>query len=153
MVCVQDLPMNWCFPFTSGAAVVTLTSTLGGRQAACPGEVVTYTCTALHTTVAGWNVPPDIMEYDYFTRSQIGQQIIITVFKLALTNKVLDPNNAALADLTTTLTVTATAGQNGTVVECHGDEPSETMNLVLSVTSEHNMYLCSLHIVACFKSA
>ena len=30
-------------------ADITLTSSLDGAQAACPGQVVTYTCTALHT--------------------------------------------------------------------------------------------------------
>ena len=115
---------------------MTLTSTLDGRQTACPGELMNYTCTVLRTSAAGWHVPPDIMELNYFPSSPIGQQSI-RGFQLALTNKVPDPNNAQLADLTITLIVTATVGRNGTVVQCRGDEPSERMNLTITVASEH----------------
>ena len=123
--------------FTAGTATVTLTSTLDGRQTACPGEVVTYTCTVLHTSAAGWHVPPDIMELNYFPSSTIGQRVIGD-FQITLTNKDVDPNNAALADLTITLTVTATLARNGTVVQCRGDEPSERMSLVLNIASEQS---------------
>ena len=126
--------------FTAGTATVTLTSTLGGRQTACPGEFVTYTCTVLRTSAAGWHVPPDIMELNYFPSSTIGQRVIGD-FQLTLTNKDVDPNNAALADLTITLRVTATAGRNGTVVQCRGDEPGERMSLVLNIASEQCVQL------------
>ena len=116
---------------------MTQTSTLEGRQAACPREVVTYTCTALHTTVISWVALPDIDSVHYFPRSPIGMQTIRD-FQLALTNKVPDPNNAALADLTITLIVTATLARNGTVVQCRGDDPSERMSLVLYIASEQS---------------
>ena len=120
--------------FISGRATVTLTSTLGGRQTTCLGEVVTYTCTVLRTTAITWFVSPDI-DFDYFPSGPLGNQII-GGFQLALTQIVPDPiNPTALADLTTTLTVTATAGRNGTVVECRGDEPSERRSLVLNIAS------------------
>ena len=116
---------------------MTLTSTLDGRQAACPGEVVTYTCTVLQTAVISVYALPDIDGVHYFPRSPLGQQSI-RGFQLALTNKVPDPTNPALADLTITLTVTATLARNGTVhvVQCRGDEPSERMSLVLYIASE-----------------
>ena len=114
---------------------MTLTSTLDGRQTACPGEVVTYTCTVPRTAVISVYALPDIDGVHYFPRSPIGQQVI-RGFQLALTNKVPDPNNAALADLTITLTVTATLAHNGTEVQCRGDEPSERMSLVLNLASE-----------------
>ena len=121
---------------------MTLTSTLDGRQTACPGEEVTYTCTVLRTSAAGWHVPPDIMELNYFPSSTIGQRVIGD-FRITLTTKDVDPNNAALADLTITLTVTATLARNGTVVECRGDEPTERMSLVLNIASEQSTYnLC-----------
>ena len=112
---------------------MTLTSTLDGRQAACPGEVVTYTCTAPRTSSAGWDVPPDIMQFNYFPSSPIGQQDIGD-FQVALISNV--PISMGLADLTTTLTITATADRNGTVVQCLGDEPSETDSAVLNIASE-----------------
>ena len=128
--------MTWLF--TAGTATVTLTSTLDGRQAACSGEVVTYTCTALRTTVVSWITLPDVDGVDYFPSSPIRLRVFGD-FQLALTNKVPDPTNPALADLTITLTVTATADRNGTVVECRGDEPGERMSLVLYIASE---YIC-----------
>ena len=128
-------------PFTAGKAIVTLTSTLDGRQTACPGEMVTYTCTVLRTSAAGWHVPPDIMELNYFPSSPIGQRVIGD-FQVALTNSVVDPNTPALANITITVTVIATAGRNGTVVQCRGDEPNERMSLVLKIASEHSMYTC-----------
>ena len=120
---------------TAGTATVTLTSTLDGRQIACPGKVVTYTCTVLRTTVISWFALPDIDGVGYLPRSPVGQQVIGD-FVLALTNKVPDPNNAALADLTITLTVTATLARNGTEVQCRGDEPSGRMSLVLNIAGE-----------------
>ena len=125
-------------PSTAGRAAVTLTSTLDGRQVACPGETVTYTCIALRTTVVTWFVLPDI-DVDYFPTSSVGGQRVIRGFQLALTGNVPDPTNpTTIADLTITLTVTATAGRNGTVVECRGDDPSERMSLTLNVASEHS---------------
>ena len=115
---------------------MTLTSTLDGIQTACPGEVVTYTCTVLHTSVVSWFALPDIDGVDYFPRDQIGQRIIGD-FQLALTSNV--PISMGLADLTITLTVTATLARNGTMIECRGDEPSERMSLVLNIASEQSM--------------
>ena len=117
-----------------------MTSTLDGRQTACPGEVVTYTCTVLRTTVVSWFALPDVDGAQYFPSNPVGQRAVGD-FQLALTNKVPDPNNAALADLTTTLTVTATLARNGTVVQCRGDEPSERMSLVLNIASEQSVQL------------
>ena len=120
--------------FISGRATVILTSTLDQKQTACPREVVTYTCTVLRTSSITWFVSPDI-DVDYFPNSPLGQQTI-RGFQLALTERVPDPiNPTTLADLTTTLIVTATAGRNGTVVECRGDEPSERRSLVLNIAS------------------
>ena len=129
--------MTWLF--TTGTATVTLTSTLDGRQTACPEEVVTYTCTVLQTIFASWYGFPDILEWHYIPSSPIGQLLTIGAFQANLTNRVLDPNNPFLANYTLTLTVTATAGQNGTVIECRGDEPSRRVSLVLNVASEHSM--------------
>ena len=120
--------------FTAGTATITLTSTLDGRQTACPGKVVTYTCTVLRTAVISWVASPGINFVNYYPRDQIGQRIIAD-FQIALISNV--PIAVGLADLTTTLTVTATLARNGTVVQCLGDDPSERMSLVLNIASEH----------------
>ena len=116
---------------------MTLTSTLDGRQAACPGMVVTYTCIALRTAVVTWFVLPDI-DVDYFATSSLEQRVI-SGFQLSLTGNVPDPSNpTTIADLTITLTVTATLARNGTVVQCRGDEPSERMSQTLNIASEQH---------------
>ena len=124
--------------FTAGIATITLTSILDGRQTACPEEVVTYTCTVLRTSVVSWVGLPRINRIDYYPRDQIGQQVIGD-FQIALISNV--PIAIGLADLTTTLTVTATLARNGTVVQCLGDEPSERMSLVLNIASEQSVQL------------
>ena len=122
---------------TSGTATMILTSTLDGRQTACPGEVVTYTCTVPRTSSAGWDVPPDIMQFNYFPSSQTGRPEDIGDFQVVLTD--VGPIDMGLADLTFTLTVTATLGRNGTVVQCLGDEAGERVSLVLNIASELSM--------------
>ena len=96
---------------------------------------MTYTCTILRTSAIGWDVPPDIMQFTYFPSSQTGQPVKIGDFQVVLTN--VGPIDMGLADLTTTLTVTATAGQNGTVVQCLGDEAGERVTLILNIASEY----------------
>ena len=43
-------------------ATVTLTSTLNGRQAACPGEEVTYTCSVIQGFSIGWTAAPVLVD-------------------------------------------------------------------------------------------
>ena len=107
--------------------------------AACPGEVVVYTCTALRTSSVGWRFPPDIDQFEYFLSSPSDQPMDIGVSQVVLTNKVLDPNTPGLADVTTTLTLTATPAQHGRMVTCLGDEPSEILSLILNIASEHSI--------------
>ena len=96
-----------------------------------------YTCTASRTSAVGWHTLPNIVEFDYFVSSPVGEIQVIGDSQVVLT-EVLNPS-AGLADLTTTLTVTATPIQHGRNVTCIGDEPNETSSLILSITSEHSM--------------
>ena len=121
---------------TAGRAAVTLTSTLDGRQTTCVRDVVTYTCTILRTSSITWSALPDIDGVGYFANGGSFGQQVTGDFQIALTDRVPDPiNPTTLADLTTTLTVTATVGRNGTVVECRGDGPSERRSRVLNIAS------------------
>jgi len=96
-------------------ASITLTSSMDGAQAACPGEVVTYTCTALHTNAIEWIVTPGISSAAFFQDDTITERTIED-FHLALTSRI--PNGTGTSDLTSTLTVTTTASQNGTMIQC-----------------------------------
>ena len=73
------------------------------------------------------------MQFNYFPSNSIEQRRIGD-FQVALISNV--PISVGLADLTITLTITATADRNGTVVQCLGDEPSEAISVVLSIASE-----------------
>jgi len=109
-----------------------------GHDAACPGEVVVYTCTASRTSSVAWRFPPDIDEFDYFPSSTVGQVQVIGDSRVVLTMNV-DTDVMGLADLTTTLTVNATSEQDGRMVMCEDDDPSERSNLTLNITSEHSV--------------
>ena len=74
-----------------GTATVTLTSTLDGRQAACPGEVVTYTFTALRTTVVSWFAFANIDGVDYLPRLESNWAAGFGDFQLAPTNRLVPP--------------------------------------------------------------
>ena len=107
-------------------ATVVLNSSVGMRQA-CPGEMVTYTCTvnqgffldwivepfALGSTPLGSSVdcnavsPPQCDNYDF----------VATFTNTANPTTV---QGGTLADMTSTLTITATVRLNGTVVQCRG---------------------------------
>ena len=73
----------------------------------------------------------------YATFGQLGKYRLLETSRLSSpTGFYTYPNIAGLADLYTTLTVTATPERNGTVVQCRGDEPSERMSLTLHIASE-----------------
>ena len=108
---------------------------------------MTYTCTVLRTAVITWVDLPGIGRVDYFPRDQIGQRVIRD-FQVALISNV--PISVGLADLTITLTVTATLARNGTVVECGGDERNERMSLVLYIASEQSVQSVNLEYACNF---
>ena len=108
------------------AQTVTLTSSVeqDGRQAACPGEVVTFTCMVTDEIRLRWIAEPFIPQsspIQYASSSIVG---LMTVdmsgqFRATLTSIT---QNGGFADLTSELTVTVSAPEamNGTVVQCSG---------------------------------
>ena len=114
------------------AATTTLTSTLDGRQTACPGEVVTYTCTVIQAFLIDWTAEPFIGESNrlQFSRSTPTEDRVIdcsdssTVpcvdldYRATLTR--VGPVQSGFADMTSTFIFTARARVNGTVVQCMG---------------------------------
>ena len=96
-------------------ANITLTSSLDGAQAACPGEEITYTCTALRTNAIEWVVKPGVSSAAFFQEDTITERTIGD-FHLTLTIRI--PNGTGTSDLTSTLTVNTTASHNGTIIQC-----------------------------------
>jgi len=136
------------------AATITLTSNVTGRQAVCPGEVVTYTCMVTQTTRLDWTAEPFLSSSDgvTFAVSAINEQatqscndfpsIQCTDIEFLATYTRVGPLQMSVADLTSTFTFTATARLNGTRVQCSGFTAagvvleSETLNITGEINSQ-----------------
>ena len=108
-----------------------------GMRGACPGEMVTYTCTVTQGVVLDWIVEPFLprsARIQFTNTDTIGRnfdcndiaplQCADIDFVATLTN-IANPT-ASVADITSTLTVTATSRLNGTVVQCRGTTADAT---------------------------
>ena len=125
---------------SSPVATITLSSTLDGRQAACPGEVVTYTCTVTQGFLIGWTAAPVLVDATFTRFTPTGPRLVGCSnasspvqcvdfdFQSILTN--VGPVQSGAADMTSTFRFTARAGLNRTMVECSGTTspptPAET---------------------------
>jgi len=137
--------------FMDTRATITLTSSVDGRQAACPEEVVTYTCTVTQAASITWNAAPVLMDssVSFLSTSLSGEQQLSCSdisssiecadldYQAILTSVgTVDMNGAA--DLTSTFRFTARAELNGTVVQCSAvnvpNAPPESQ--VLNVAGE-----------------
>ena len=111
-------------------ATITLTSTLNGRQGACPREIVTYTCTVTQGSILEWTAEPFLSATDLrFTPTTPANSRMVdcddyvniqcTVFDFQSIVSITNINaGMTLADLTSTFRFTARAEINGTVVRC-----------------------------------
>ena len=129
-------------------ATIALSSTLDERRTACPGEVVTYTCSVTQAVVLDWTAEPFIIETNrlQFSRSTSAEDRVIdcsdnsTVpcadldYRATLTS--VGPAQGGFTDMTSTFRFTASARVNGTVVECTGSTVTgvQRANSTLSVT-------------------
>ena len=115
-------------------ATVVLDSSVGVRGV-CPGERVTYTCTVTQGIALDWIVEPFIsgtgIRFRNSTPTDMRSVDCNEVtppqcdninFMATLTNTAnsMTVMNTPVADITSTLTFTATARLNGTVVQCRG---------------------------------
>ena len=128
------------------AATSTLTSTLDGRQTACPGEVVTYTCTVTQGFFIGWTAAPVLVDATFvrFTPSDqrmrgcgnASSPVDCTEFDFQGTVSSVGPVQSGAADMTSIFSFTATTRINGTVVECSGQTspptPSESYTFTVA---------------------
>jgi len=119
----------------------------------CPGEEVTFTCTAIEQPSLGWKIEQYIVgEVIFLHRDQMKLRVPISrgPFQIVLTS--LSPSNSSqeVANITSTLTVNATLTLNGTVVEC--DDVIKSAEITLHVAGKHYFFLTntkelhSLHI-------
>ena len=110
-----------------------------GRQAACPGEEVTFTCNVTDAGALQWDInllsdpirfaPIDILNNATTMMDSSGR------FTAVLTSAM---QNGLFGDLTSQLTVTVSEMLNGTVVQCSDGTSlsmSKTLNIAGIVTS------------------
>ena len=146
-VCNQELTAELVYNLFSPVATSSLSSTLDGRQAACPGEVVNFTCTVTQAFTLGWTaapvlVNPSLLRFTTFDSAgrMVGCSDISTIqcadfdFQATLMSVGSVVNSAA--DMISTFRFTARPGLNGTVVECSGlttpSTPSANHTLTIS---------------------
>ena len=138
------------YNLTSPVATSSLSSTLDGRQAACPGEVVTYTCTVTQGFALGWTAAPVLVDNTFvvFTPtdlrmlgcSNVSSPVQCNEFDFLATLTNVGPRDimTGAADMTSTFRFTARAELNGTVVECTGttSPPTPSVNHMFTVAGK-----------------
>ena len=142
--------------YTQGLAstqTVTLTSSveLNGRQAACPREVVTFTCMVTDSPGLRWIAEPFISPSDPITfvvSSAPGNMAVdgSGQFRAVLTSLSVAQSDL-IGDLTSELTVTASETLGGTVVQCLATTTIlMSITLTLAGTNEYLFQCRLLHI-------
>ena len=125
-----------CYTSCLFAVTIVLDSSV-----ACPGEMVTYTCTVKQGAILDWIVEPFLNGSTrirfLLSSTPIGSSVdcnnVAAVqcedFNFAATfTNISNPMtimSATVADMTSTLTFTATTRLNGTVVQCRGTTAEE----------------------------
>ena len=158
-------PPRLYFCSTATAATLVLDSSVGTRGV-CPGEIVTYTCTVTQGFLLEWIVEPFILDntdIEFPSTDTIGRsfdcnnvaavQCADLNFVATLTNtaSMIMMGSTTLADITSTLTITAAVRLNGTVVQCRGSTAVgfPVVNNTLHVAGVSTVYiLCYLAIVS-----
>ena len=132
------------------AGSVILTSSVEVTRLACPGDLVTFTCRVIQGTTLTWISEPFIPENDplTFVNSQlsvVGRSIGIGGFEATLTHiaNTTESPPITVADLTSTLVVSAAARLNGTTVEC--SDQRERVARVLTIAGEE----CKVYLASC----
>ena len=144
-MCNQELTTELVYNLSSPVASSSLSSTLDGRQAACPGEVVTYTCNVTQGFLIGWGATPvldaALVQFAPSDPRILGCSNVTAIqcgdfdFQATLTS-VGTVSMIGAADMTSTFRFTARAGLNGRVVECTGTTspptPSESYTFTVA---------------------
>ena len=143
-MCHQELTAELVYSLSLPVATSSLSSTLDGRQAACPGEVVTYTCNVTQGFLIGWGATPvldaALVQFAPTDPRILGCSNVSSIqcddfdFQATLTS--VGTVSSGQADMTSTFRFTATVGLNGTVVECtrttSPSTPSANQTLIIT---------------------
>jgi len=125
---------TWTAILSASMAQVMLTSSVqqAGRQTACPGETVIFTCDVLDDVALQWiagNQIPSTDPISFLPNSQT-DTISRGSFTATLVSAIGNPNNIQRARFRSQLTVTVVEGSglNGTKVTCN----RQSVDLIIS---------------------
>ena len=120
---------------------MTLTSSVeqDGRQAACPGEVVTFTCVVTEATILSWIAEPFIPQsdpIDFVPSSSAGTMAVDGSGQFRAVLDSIMFIGSGLVVFTSRLTVTASGSGtlSGTEVQCSGRQGISPTIIMMSKT-------------------
>lgn len=109
-----------------------------GRQFACPGELVIFTCEVIQSSIVQMAAEDFICLNDpisFVASNDIGSSGPTTptdIFQANLTNVQRESNQTSVANFTVTLKVKTTNETNNTEVVCAGQRTSQREKLTIS---------------------
>ena len=118
-----------------------------GRQAACPGEEVTFTCTVTEAGGLQWSAEPFINQTDPVTFTIISSSGDVrdrTAEVHILLEEVSPASDQRLRNFVSILTVRNSTELSGTLIHCNGGDAEITANKTLITGSKFcplNMYV------------
>ena len=141
------------------AAEVTLVSSVeqDGRTAACPGEVVTFTCTVTQGAFLNWASSAFTScdsnpTYTLRSDSSVGSTSVCSSFQANLTaiTNITQVGQALQADLTSTLSPTTTMSP-GTVITCSDLPSTQSSSPSRMYPNTASTLACNSQSLMCFK--
>ena len=105
----------------------------------CPNQIITFTCTADHTSLMQWLAPPTLVSGSALSlRPADGEGAVAVSGDGVFTHTLVSVMNheGGFADLTSTLVFLVSEVENGTEVECRSD--TQTQSIMLLITCKLN---------------
>ena len=133
------------FSFHSDVATYGLTISSTPRaegRSVCPNQIITFTCTADHTSVMQWLAPPTLVSGSALSlRLAEGEGTVIISHDGVFTLTLVSVMNleGPFADLTSTLEFLVSAVENGTEVECRSDTQTQSITLLIACKLNRSM--------------
>ena len=128
---------------------MTLTSSveLDGRQAACPGEVVTFTCTVAEAVALEWIAEPFIPRNDpirvqFLPDAKNGTMMDLTDQIYIVLDAVSPTTDPRFVNFISFLTVNDSSAIRGIIIQCIAGDPDLTANNTLTTGSKLYLYIC-----------
>ena len=121
---------------------MTLTSSVeqDGRQAACPGEVVTFTCMVMEATRLSWIAGPFIPQINFASTHKAGDTAVSGPFRATLDSTMFIGGGLLTFGSTLTVTASGSGTLNGTEIQCSGRQslsPTIVMSRILIIAGTY----------------